>query len=119
VVCGQRTQRLRLDPDVLDAQRTAERAERSTTAHAPTAQASCSALPQGCGTGLEGLDLANVAVVVAATAIKAAKGEDWKKVLRTGGPDEYQLYLQAKREREMREEEARAAAAIKAVNSRR
>ena len=119
VVCAQRKQGLRLDPDVAEARRTADAASRSTTAPTPTAQASCSSLPQGCGTGLAGLDLLNVAVVVATTAVKAAKGEDWKKVLRTGGPDEYQLYLQAKQEREAREQEVRDAAAIKSVKAQR
>lgn len=114
VVCAQRRQTLHLDADVVDAQRKAERASQSTSAIQPTAQASCSALPQGCGTGLAGLDLANVALVVGTMAVQAAKGEDWKKALRTGGPDEYRLYLQAKHEREAREEllRAQAAAAI-------
>ncbi len=118
VVCAQRKQGLRLDPDVSDAQRAAEHARRVATAPTPAAQASCSRLPQGCGTGLEGLDLASVALVVATTAVKAAKGEDWTKVLKPGGPDEYQLYLQAKQEREAREQEARDAASIKAVRTR-
>jgi hypothetical protein len=67
----------------------------------------------GCGTGLEGMDLANVAIVAGTMAIKAAKGEDWTKAFKTGGPDEYQLYLQAKQEREAREAERRQAAAAK------
>jgi len=119
VVCAQRKQGLRIDTDVVDANRQAERNARSATATMPSAQASCSATPQGCGTGLVGLDLANVALVVATTAVKAAKGEEWTKVLKPGGPDEYQLYLQAKREREAREQEGRDAAAIKAVKARR
>jgi hypothetical protein len=57
--------------------------------------------------------------VVATTAVKAAEGEDWTKVLKPGGSDEYQLYLQAKQERKAREQEARDAAAIKAVKARR
>lgn len=119
VVCAQRKQGLRIDTDVVDARRQAEQNARSATATTPAAQANCSQSPQGCGTGLAGLDLANVALVVATTAVKAAKGEDWTKVLKPGGPDEYQLYLEAKREREAREHEARDAAAIKAVKARR
>jgi hypothetical protein len=57
--------------------------------------------------------------VVATTAVKAAEGEDWTKVLKPGGSDEYQLYLQAKQERKAREQEARDAAAIKAVKAQR
>jgi len=119
VVCAERKQALRLEPDIVNAQRQAEQAQRSATATMPAAQASCSASPQGCGTGLAGLDLANVAIVVATSAVKAARGEDWTKVLKPGGPDEYQLYLKAKKERETREQEARDAAAIKAVKVRR
>jgi hypothetical protein len=40
-------------------------------------------------------------------------------VLKPGGPGEYQLYLQAKEEREAREEEARAEAAAKAAKAKR
>jgi hypothetical protein len=116
VVCAQRRQTSQLDPDVSDAQRKGEKANRRASTARPTAQASCSTLPQGCGTGLAGLDLANVAIVLGTMAVQAVKGEDWKKSLRTGGPDEYQLYLQAKQEREAREELARAQAA--AANAR-
>jgi hypothetical protein len=119
VICAQRKQELRLDSDVVAAHQQAEKAARSATATMPAAQANCSASPRGCGTGLEGLDLANVALVVATTAIKAAKGEDWTRVLKPGGPGEYQLYLQAKEEREAREEEARAEAAAKAAKAKR
>jgi hypothetical protein len=71
----------------------------------------------GCGTGLEGLDLANVAVVVGTMAVKAAKGEDWKKAFRQG-PDEYQLYLQARHQRDAREAERAEAAAVKVLQNR-
>ena len=119
VVCAQRKQGLRLDSDVVDAQRAAQAASQSATVRRPTAQASCASLPQGCGAGLEGLDLLNVAVVAATTAVKAVSGDDWKKVLKPGGPDEYQLYLEAKRDREAREQEARDAAAVRAIKARR
>ena len=119
VVCAQRKQGVRIDTDVVGATRQVEQNARAATATMPAAQANCSASPQGCGTGLAGLDLANVALVVATTAVKAAKGEDWTKVLKPGGPDEYQLYLEAKREREAKEQEARDAAAIRAIKARR
>ena len=119
MVCAQRKQGLRIDTDVVDARRQTDQNARSATATMPAAQANCAATPQGCGTGLAGLDLANVALVVATTAVKAAKGEDWTKVLKPGGPDEYQLYLQAKQEREAREQEAKDAASINAVKARR
>lgn len=118
VVCAQRKQGVRIDTDVVTAERQSEQNARSATATMPAAQKSCSQSPQGCGSGLDGLDLMNVAVVVATTAVKAAKGEDWTKALKPGGPDEYQLYLQAKQEREAREQEAKDAAAIKSIQSR-
>jgi hypothetical protein len=36
-------------------------------------------------------------------------GNDWAAALRTGGPDEYQLYQQAKRRREADEQQKAAA----------
>jgi hypothetical protein len=64
------------------------------------------------GKDLKSLDLANLAVVVGTAAVRAAKGEDWAKVFRPGGPDEYQLYQQAKQRRDIAAE-ARAAAGAK------
>ena len=118
VICAQRSKGLQIDTDVVDARRAAEQNARSVIATMPAAQANCSQSPRGCGTGLAGLDLANVALVVATTAVKAAKGEDWATVLKPGGPDEYQLYLQAKQEREAHEQQARDQAAIKTVRAR-
>jgi hypothetical protein len=112
VVCAQRRQAYRLDPSIVDAERQGERIDRSATSAMPAAQASCAASPMGCGKGLESLDVANVALVVGKAAVRAAKGKDWASALRTGGPDEYQLYLQAKRQREAREEEQAAAAVV-------
>jgi hypothetical protein len=110
VVCAQRGQAYRLDSNVIDASRQAEANGRSASSAAPPAQAVCAASPMGCGTGLEGLDLANVAIVAGTTAVRAAKGEDWRRAFRTGGADEYQLYRQAKQRREAQEAERKAAA---------
>jgi hypothetical protein len=114
VVCAQQRPAFRLDPDISRASRQAQDNGRSATSAVPAAQASCAASPTGCGTGLESLDLVNVALVVATAAVRAAKGDDWKKAFKTGGPDEYQLYLQAKRLREAHEaDRARLAAAAR------
>jgi hypothetical protein len=51
-------------------------------------------------------------MVVGTAAVRAAKGEDWAKVFRPGGPDEYQLYREAKQRREAAAEK-RAAAEVK------
>jgi hypothetical protein len=85
---------------------------RSATSAVPAAQAACSSSPMGCTKNLGSLDLANVAIVAGTAAVRAAKGEDWAKVFRPGGPDEYQLYQQAKLRREAEAEE-RAAAEVK------
>jgi hypothetical protein len=114
VVCAQRGHGYRLDSNVMDARREAESRSRNATAALPLAQAVCSAAPSGCGNGLEGLDLVNVAFVAGTMAVKAAKGKDWTGALGTGGPDEYQLYLQAKREREQHEAD-RAAGQLRAA----
>jgi hypothetical protein len=63
----------------------------------------------GCTKDLSSLDLANVAVFIGTTAVRAAKGDDWAKVFRTGGPD---LYQQARRRREAEAEE-RASGEVK------
>ena len=117
LVCGKRGQEYRVDPDVMQANREVQTNERSATSATPPAQAVCSRQPvrppPGCGEGLGSLDLVNVAIVVGTTAVRAAKGEDWKGIFRPGGADEYQLYQQAKRERDARDAE-RAAAAVRA-----
>jgi hypothetical protein len=111
MVCGQRRQPYRLDPSVMEAGRKAESNSRSATSAMPSAQAACSASPMGCTKDLSSLDLANVAVVVGTTAIRAARGDDWTKAFRTGGPDQYQLYRQAKRRRDAEAEQQAAAEA--------
>lgn len=112
VVCAQRRQEYRIDPSVIDAGRQAEAINRSMTSPAPAAQAVCSSQPMGCGRSPASLDLANVALVAVTTAIRAAKGEDWTRGLKPGGPDEYQLYREAKARREV-EDTRRAAASAR------
>jgi hypothetical protein len=109
VVCGQRPQPYRLDPGLMEAGQEAESNSRSASTATPAAQAACATV---CGKGLESLDWANVAIVVGETAVRAAKGEDWARVFRPGGPDEYRLYQQAKHRREVEASE-RAAAEVK------
>jgi hypothetical protein len=112
LVCGERRQAYRLDPVVMEASRKAEANNRSAIAPMPPAQAVCARAPSGCGAGLEGLDLANVAIVAGTMAVRAADGKDWTSPLRPGGPDEYELYKQARRRRQAEETE-RAAARVK------
>jgi len=111
VVCGQR-QELRLDPNVMDAGRQERRNARSATSATPTAQAVCSDQPITCGVSPASLDLANISIVAATAAVRAAKGQDWTRALKTGGPDEYTLYQEAKRRRAAEDDE-RAAAQVR------
>lgn len=110
VVCGKPGQPNRVDLDVMEAQHEAESNSRSATSAIPPAQSSCALSKAGCTKDLSSLDLANAAIVIATTIVRAGKGEDWAKAFRTG-PDEYQAYQQAKRRREA-EAQARAAAEV-------
>src|SRR4051794_7679490 len=112
VVCGERRQPYRLDPSIMEANRHSESNSRTASSATPVAQAVCSASPMGCGKGLDSLDLANVALVVGMMTVRAAEGKDWTGAFKTGGPDEYQLYRQAKQEREEADAE-RAARNVK------
>lgn len=114
VVCGQRREGYRLDPNVIEAKREMETNSRSANAEVPAAQLICSVQPMGCGKGMESLDLANVAIVLGTTAIRAVKGEDWTKKLVPGRQGEYQLYKQAEQRRKAQDAE-RAAARLRMI----
>lgn len=119
VVCAQRRQGYRLDPDVQAAATQATGASSGTTPALPPAQALCASQRTGCGRGLAGLDLANVALVTTETAVRAARGEDWTSVFKNSAADEYQLYLAAKKEREARQaQRAAEAAKLRATQGR-
>ena len=111
VVCGERRQPYRLDSNVMEAGNEAQVNSRSANTATPAAQAAC-ASANVCGKGLESLDWANVAFVAATTAVSAARGEDWTRVFKPGGPDEYQLYRQAQQRRQAEAQE-RASAEVK------
>ena len=111
LVCGQRRQGFRIDPAVMDGAQGAADSSASATAAMPVAQATCAGQPSGCSLRIDSLDLANVAIVVGAMGLRALRGEDWARALKTGGTDEYQLYLQARQRRETQETEKRAEAA--------
>ena len=102
VVCGAGPQPYGIDPDVSTGQRAADHDANSATASIPAAQAACADSPMGCGKGLEGLDLINLAVLAGTMAVDAATGRDWARPLRPAGPGEYQRYQEAKQKREER-----------------
>jgi hypothetical protein len=104
VVCAQKPQGYRLNPDVIEAKREMrtgrlKRPERFTRNDCGTIG------PMGCRFG--GIDLMSAAVTALTMVDKAARGENVGKMFVTDPqPDEYHLYLQAKRAREAREIEA-------------
>ena len=114
-VCAPRPQGYRIDPDVLEAERTKRKGQPKRPER--LADTSCASVgPMGCaGMGAAGIDLLGAAMVLGTMATKAIRGENVGSMFVTDPqPTEYQLYLEAKRRREAREAEARAAAAAKA-----
>lgn len=116
VVCGQRPQSYRLNPDVM----AAKKAMRGGGRPRPPERfrdTSCKVVgPMGCGNG--GVNLLAVALTAARMADKVSKGENVGGMFITDPQlSEYQLYQAAKRDREAKEEEARTQAAVKAARA--
>lgn len=113
VVCAPKQDGYRIDPDVLKARKQArnrvkpKRPERLV-------DTSCAAVgPMGC-TGGAGINIVAAAITAATMLQKAVSGENVGEMFITDPqPDEYQLYLQAKRDREAKEAEEAAKAAAK------
>lgn len=111
VVCALKPQGYRLDPDILKARRMKKQndAGRPHNPHETYADHGCATVgPMGCRGG----PTINL-VAAAATAItmvqKAVTGQNVGKMFVTDPhPSEYQLYLEAKAEREEKEKEAKA-----------
>ena len=114
VVCAVRPNGYRIDPDVLEAERIKKnpRGLKRPERHVDN---SCQTVgPMGC-TGAVAGDLLGAAVAVAKMADKLSKGATVGSLLVTDPtPSDYDLYLEAKRQREAREEAAFEAAAVKA-----
>jgi hypothetical protein len=112
VVCAQKPEGYRIDPDVLAAQR-AKKKGMSGKPRSPEKYAdnSCASVgPMGCR-GVPAIDLLGTALVLAEMAQKAAKGENVGQMFVTDPQSsDYQRYLEAKHEREAREAEQAAAA---------
>ena len=114
-VCAPKPQGYRIDPDVLEA----NRAKRRGTPKRPErmADTSCASVgPFGCtGLGAGGIDLLGAAMALGTIATKAIRGENVGEMFVTDRkPTEYELYVEAKRQREAKEAEEAAAAAAKA-----
>ena len=115
VVCAQRVEGYRIDPDVLKAQRIKKK-NGKTRGPERLVDNSCGSVgPMGCRGGA-GINLVAAAITAATMVKKAVNGENVGEMFITDPePDEYQLYVQAKREREAKEAEQAAVAKAKAA----
>lgn len=111
VICAQRPNGYRLNPDVLEARREMRSGGRPHNPHEMYRDNSCSTVgPMGCR-GQAGINLVAAAITAATMAKRLAKGEEIGSMFETDPhPSEYQLYVEAKHRREVREAEAAAKA---------
>jgi hypothetical protein len=111
VVCAVKPEGYRIDPDVLAAKRMKKKGDGGPpkNPHETYADHSCATVgPMGCRGGA-GFNVVGAAMAAANMIDKAVKGENVAQTLATDPTrSEYQLYKEAKRERE--EKEANAAA---------
>ena len=119
VVCAERPNGYRLDPDVLAAKRLKKKGEsiRPRNPHETFADHSCATVgPMGCR-GQATIDMFTAAAALAAMGERLSKGQEIGSMFKTEPTSsEYQLYLAAKKQRE--EEEANKAAKAKATAAR-
>jgi hypothetical protein len=115
VVCAPRVEGYRIDPDVLEAQRAKKNHTRPRRPERLVDRSCESVGPMGCRDGA-GINLLAAAVTAVTMIERAVKGENVGEMFITDPqPDEYQLYLEAKHAREIREAEQAAALKAKAA----
>jgi len=119
VICAQKPQGYRLDPDVMQAKRELRNRSRPTRpgpgGYRDTS--GCVVGPAGCQSA--GINLIGAALTAAEMAARLAKGQEVGSMFVTDPhPTEYQLYLEAKREREAKEAAKKAKAIAKAANAK-
>ena len=114
VVCAERPQGYRLDPDVRTAKRQS-RSSRPTRSTAHMRDTNCGSVgPMGCRGGA-GINVLGAALTAVQMATSALRGENVGGMFVTDPQmSEYELYVAAKRQREAEEAEAAAKAASKA-----
>jgi hypothetical protein len=116
LICGQKPQGYRLNPDVMQAKREIRSAGRPTRP-GPAAyhdNSRCVVGPQGCQSF--GINLIGAALTAAEMAKRLSEGKEIGSMFQTDPhPSEYQLYLEAKRRREAKEAELAAKAKAKAA----
>lgn len=116
IVCAPRPQGYRLNPDVLEANR-AKRRGRPKRPERMNDTSCASTGPFGCTPGA-GIDLIGGAMVAATMVARAIRGENVGEMFITDPqPTEYELYVEAKRQREAEEAEAAAKAKAKAAKA--
>lgn len=126
VVCAVKPDGYRLDPDVLAAKRAKKKGEsiRPRNPHETFANHNCATIgPMGCR-GQVTVDAFTAAAVVAQMAARLSNGQPIGPMFQTQPTEsEYQLYLDAKKQREEQEAdkaaEAKAAAAQAALDAQR
>jgi hypothetical protein len=117
VVCAPRVEGYRIDPDVLEAQRAKKNHTRPRRPERLVDRSCETVGPMGCRDGA-GINLLAAAVTAATMIERAVKGENVGEMFITDPqPDEYQLYLEAKHAREVREAEQAAALKAKAASA--
>ena len=115
VVCGERPQGYRLDPDVIEASR-GKRGGGPLKRPERFRDTSCASVgPAGCIGAGAGVNLIGAALTAAEMAARLARGQPIGGMFVTDPhPTEYQRYVAAKRAREAREAEAATAAKVAA-----
>jgi len=116
VICAEKPQGYRLNPDVMKAKREVRSAGRPTRP-GPIAMKdnSCTVVGEAPCIGAPMINLLAAAVTLATMADRLSKGQEIGSMFVTDPhPSEYQLYVEAKREREAKEAEKARAAAAKA-----
>lgn len=119
VICAQKPQGYRLNPDVMQARREIRRGGRPTRpGPGGYKDNSCASVgPFGCGPQA-GINLIGAALTAAEMAKRVSEGKEIGSMFVTDPhPSEYQLYLEAKREREAKEVEKAAKAKAKAAEA--
>lgn len=117
VICTQRPNGYRLNPDIMEAKREAHGAGRPVNQRAEGPRPDCATVgPMPCVNA--GINLLAAALTAAEMAKRLASGQEVGSMFLTDPhPDEYHLYLAAKARREAEEEQKTAAAKAKAQSA--
>lgn len=114
LVCGQRPE-YRIDPDIVEAKRAVRSGGRPRRPERMKDNSCASVGPMGCGPPA-GINLIAAAMTAAEMAKRLSKGQEIGSMFVTDPQStEYQLYVEAKRLREVKEAEAALAAKVKAA----